>query len=200
MITAMETLSRPAFADQNFWRLIALLSSPTQCCTSLVMTIRACYAASTSLPVLRLCAPGDFPLAFVFSFYFHLTPLLPSLSNADQLTSIRLSERELQPTGIGATLRGVLIVTCSLTCSVYAIDPCTGQCERIAGTRGEVDGSAELVDGPALQTILEYPHGVVIVDSECSAYITDAGQHAIRRITLPPSYFWTGKTTLHCFR
>ncbi len=96
-----------------------------------------------------------------------------------------MSLEELDPTGIAATRSGVLIVGCSNTNSVYAIDPYTGHCERIAGTGSQ----GEMKDGPALQAVFNRPEGVVVVDSECCAYVCDRMNQAIRRITLPPKFF-----------
>ncbi len=108
----------------------------------------------------------------------------------EALSTIKLSLENVEPVGIAATPSGALIATCDKTHSVYAIDPYTGHCERIAGT-GSV---GELKDGSALFATFRYPNGVVVVDSECSAYVCDRLNQAIRRLTLPPKYFWTRTT------
>jgi hypothetical protein len=100
------------------------------------------------------------------------------------LSTIALSFGALTPFGIAATPSGALIVSCTKTHSVYAIDPYTGHCERVAGT----GSSGEPKDGPALQAVFEETQALVAVDSECSAYVSDL---AIRRITLPPEFFLT---------
>ncbi len=111
---------------------------------------------------------------------------------AETLSTIKLSQQLLQPEGIAATPSGVLIVACRLTHSVYAIDPFTGHCERIAGTGKD----GELKDGPALKAVLSYPCGVVVVDGECTALVCS---QAIRRIELLPSLFQT-RTFCACVR
>ncbi len=90
--------------------------------------------------------------------------------------------------GIAATLSGALIVSCWQTHSVYAIDPFTGHCERIAGSGS--DGGLNAIDSPlpALSATFDAPTGLVVVDTECSAYVCDYQHCAVHRITLPRKY------------
>ncbi len=70
---------------------------------------------------------------------------------------------------------------------MFAIHPSTGHCECMAGT-----GYAEApIDGPALSATFAGPLGVVVIDNECSAYVSNLDADSIRRLTLPPSYFLT---------
>ncbi len=71
---------------------------------------------------------------------------------------------------------------------MYAIDPSTGYCKRIAGTGSK----GEVKDGPALSATFNKPTGVAVVDGERSAYVCDSDNHALRRITLPSVYFSDG--------
>ncbi len=103
----------------------------------------------------------------------------------EYLSTIKLSLREVASDVIAATPSAALIVSCCQTHSVYAIDPYTGHCERIAGSGSE----GQLKDGPALQAVFNHLQAVVVVDSESSAYVCDFENQAIRRLTLPSTFF-----------
>ncbi len=116
--------------------------------------------------------------------------LLPSstsllcLLGAAELSTVTLSQN-IRPWGIACTPSGALIVTCQSNSSLYAIDPDTGHCERIAGDSNQ----QRHIDGPALSAGFDFPRGVEVVASERCAYVADTSNHCIRRLTLSPNYF-----------
>jgi hypothetical protein len=113
----------------------------------------------------------------------------------DELSKIQLSAN-LQPMGIAITPLGALLLTCWLTGSLYAVQPLTGECERVAGTGtklevelDEDEGVIAPKEGPALSVGFTQPCGVVVsVEGRC-AFVADSGTHCIRRVTLPAHLF-----------
>ena len=101
-----------------------------------------------------------------------------------ELSTVKLS-RAIRPFGIASTPSGVLLVTCQNTHSLYAVWPATGQCERIAGT-GQKGG---VKDGAALSAVFHWPWSVAIDASESCAYVSEYGNHCIRRVALSAQWF-----------
>jgi hypothetical protein len=81
----------------------------------------------------------------------------------------------------------VLIVTSCNDGCVYGVDPTTGHCQRIAGSK-----KGKVKDGPGLSAVFHSPFCAEVVASECCVYVTDYHNHCIRRITLPPHWFVAG--------
>ncbi len=77
------------------------------------------------------------------------------------------------PYGIGVTPTGHLIVTCTLTASIYVFDPETGDYEVLCSSRIH----------------FREPDDVAVVDSERSAFVVDSILRNLRQITLPPRLF-----------
>ncbi len=95
-----------------------------------------------------------------------------------ELSTIKLSEENLNPHSVACIPSGVLIVT-TRAGALYAVDPSTGRCARIA--------CVESVSNLSLTGRMTAALAVEVVASESCAFVTD--QHCIRRITLPPQWF-----------
>jgi hypothetical protein len=110
---------------------------------------------------------------------------VPSLVlTAAELSTVPLSNTAVQPQGLDITPSGVLIVTCSATHGLYAVEPETGEALLLAG-----DGTRGCANGSALKASFSAPIGVVVVDSERCAYLCDLGNNVIRCVSLPPNLF-----------
>ncbi len=192
--TAMAQRLLHASTAQLFWRLIARLTAPTQCCILLVgVGDWAFCAASISVPVRFVCAlePETPSLSLAHTTHAlsvccalpHFRPFIGASS------TIKLALNTLRPSGVAATPSGVLIVSCECNSrSVYAIDPLDGRCELISHTASKGEANYETAY-----------RGVVVADNERCAYVCDSQSEAIRRITLPPKFFLTRTTSLHRF-
>ncbi len=90
--------------------------------------------------------------------------------------------------GLAITPSGKLIVTCRFTHSIHLFDRTSRQYTLLAG--GREDDDAGWADGAATSGAkFDTPTDVVVIDSEQCVFITDKGNHRIRRMNLPPSLF-----------
>ncbi len=90
--------------------------------------------------------------------------------------------------GIDTTLTGMLIVTCTVTQSLYAIDPINGEVTRLLGTGLAIEPPPS---GPLLsdETSLLFARSLIVMDDKHIAFVCDASNDQIRCVTLPPHLF-----------
>jgi hypothetical protein len=83
----------------------------------------------------------------------------------------------------------VLIVACARTCSLYAVQPVTGDCKLIAGI-GKSGVSGNLFDGDGSKATFTAEFGGLTLDaSESCLFVSDSSSGHIRRVTLPAQWF-----------
>ncbi len=88
----------------------------------------------------------------------------------------------LVPLSLRTCLPAFSTVLCLLQSSY---DPRTRTLSDVAGREGD----SGFVDGPGLVARFSWPRGITVMDREQCAYISDNGNHRIRRLTLPPEWF-----------
>jgi hypothetical protein len=86
---------------------------------------------------------------------------------------------QLKPTGIACTLSGLLLVTCQDLQGMYSLNPTTGETTLLVDAK---------VASKYEQT-WSNPSRMALAACECCAYVTDYGDHCIRRVTLPKEWF-----------
>ncbi len=91
-----------------------------------------------------------------------------------------------EPSGLGCTNGGIVIVACRDTQCVLSIDPTSGQVVRVAGcgVEGTLDGE---VDDVARFAFRPFSCCVRVSDTEQYAYINES--FSIRCVSLPPEFF-----------
>jgi hypothetical protein len=94
---------------------------------------------------------------------------------------MRLSMQLTNIESAAVTPSGVLLLGAQKPAGLFAVHPVTGQCKAVAGTRD----AERVIDGVGLAATFFSPAGIVVVPSECCAYVTDALHFCIRRVTLP---------------
>ena len=107
--------------------------------------------------------------------------LSPDVFVAGEL-HVRKLPQSYNPYAIATTPSNILIATCAETHFLFALWSDSGRCERVAG-HGRLPAT-DMSDGPALTASFRQPQAVVVVPNERSAYVADAGNNAIRRVTL----------------
>ncbi len=99
------------------------------------------------------------------------------------VTTVQLPLKPDAVTSIDSTPAGALIVV--IQNCVCLIDPRTQKVDKLAGSESEAD----FVDGAGVNARFNSPATVVVAEWEQCAYILDANNNRIRRITLPPTLF-----------
>ncbi len=134
----------------------------------------SCPSCGALWPITAREKVGAVPLLSPLSRSSHLA-VSPVYDRAAALSTVQLSQR-IDPTGIGATPCGVLIVSSGL--NLYAVQPATGRCQLIPYTRS-ADFNLSIFTWNAVE----------VVNSERCAYLSDPISNSICRITLPPQWF-----------
>ncbi len=100
------------------------------------------------------------------------------------------NDHRLYIAGLDSTPSGRVLFACINTRFIYSVDPETNTIEAIAGSAyRSPDTPSSNHDGPAKAVSFVTPMCLVIVNSECAAYITDFSGAAIRRLQLSDSLF-----------
>lgn len=101
-----------------------------------------------------------------------------------------------QPWGIDTTTTGIVLVTCTNTQSVYAIQPDTGVMERVAGydslrdrATGEATATERSEGRPSCEVPFRLAQNLVVVDRRHAMMVCDTQSSTIRCVTLPP-HLW----------
>ncbi len=126
-------------------------------------------------------------ILFITSFYslrrFDLT-------TGQMSTCVLTTEtgHEIDPHGLAATPTGRLILGYMNKNSIYAYDPARpdGMLQLLAGSGSPEPAS--FADGAGGVARFKQPWGVVVVDSEWCAYVSDSGHKRVRHMTLRISF------------
>ncbi len=93
----------------------------------------------------------------------------------------------LHPDGIACSLHGILFITCGISRSLYAVEPKSRVCRRVAG----VGYGNSAVDGDAMLTAhFSLPDAFVLDESASSVFVCDFVSSDIRRVHLSADLFY----------
>ncbi len=112
--------------------------------------------------------------------------------NERRMTTLQLKDAptDFDPMAIACTSGGMLLVTCCETNVMFAVDPITGDVDRIGGDRLTARGKPVAVDGPALtHGRFADPVSITVNDSQQFVLVADGRNARVRSLNLPPHFF-----------